>query len=47
MTRAKDAVPGQDRMFIQAKTAILNRDDFLPATEVARMVGFSSTNLSV
>ena len=37
----------QARMLIEAKTAILNSGDFLPATEVARLAGFSSTNLSV
>jgi hypothetical protein len=37
----------QSRMLIEAKTAILNSRDFLPATEVARHAGFSSTNLSV
>ena len=35
------------RMLIEAKTAILNSGDFLPATEVAKLAGFSSTNLSV
>jgi hypothetical protein len=37
----------QARMLIEAKTAILNSGDFLPATEVAKLAGFSSTNLSV
>jgi hypothetical protein len=37
----------QARMLIEARTAILNSGDFLPATEVARLAGFSSTNLSV
>ena len=34
-------------MLVEDKTAILNSGDFLPATEVARLAGFSSTNLSV
>jgi hypothetical protein len=37
----------QARMLIEAKTAILDSGDFLPATEVARLAGFSATNLSV
>jgi hypothetical protein len=37
----------QARMLIDAKTAILNSGDFLPATEVARLAGFSASNLSV
>jgi hypothetical protein len=37
----------QARMLIEAKTTILNSSDFLPATEVAKLAGFSSTNLSV
>ena len=37
----------QARMLIEAKTAILNSGDFLPATEVAKLAGFSSSNLSV
>jgi hypothetical protein len=37
----------QARTLIEAKTAILNSGDFLPATEVAKLAGFSSTNLSV
>lgn len=37
----------QARMLIEAKTAILNSGDFLPATEVARLAGFSASNLSV
>jgi hypothetical protein len=37
----------QVRMLIEAKAAILNSSDFLPATEVAKLAGFSSTNLSV
>jgi hypothetical protein len=37
----------QARMLIDAKTAILNSGDFLPATEVAKLAGFSATNLSV
>lgn len=37
----------QARMLIEAKTTILNSGDFLPATEVAKLAGFSSTNLSV
>jgi hypothetical protein len=47
-----DVVPSkaareQARMLVEARTAILNSGDFLPATEVARLAGFSSTNLSV
>lgn len=34
-------------MLIEAKTAILNGGDFLPATEVAKLAGFSASNLSV
>ena len=34
-------------MLVEDKTAIPNSGDFLPATEVARLAGFSSTNLSV
>jgi hypothetical protein len=37
----------QARMLIEAKTTILNSGAFLPATEVAKRAGFSSTNLSV
>jgi hypothetical protein len=37
----------QARMLIEAKTAILNSGDFLPATEVAQLAGFSPSNLSV
>jgi hypothetical protein len=37
----------QARMLVEAKTTILNSGDFLPATEVAKLAGFSSTNLSV
>jgi hypothetical protein len=37
----------QSRMLIEAKTTILNSGEFLPATEVAKLAGFSSTNLSV
>ena len=37
----------QARMLIEAKTTILNSGDFLPATEVAKLAGFSATNLSV
>ena len=37
----------QARMLIDAKTAILNSPDFLPATEVAKLAGFSATNPSV
>ena len=37
----------QARMLIEAKTAILNSEDFLPATEVAKLAGFSASNLSV
>ena len=33
-------------MLVEAKTAILNGGDFLPATEVAHLAGFNSTNLS-
>jgi hypothetical protein len=34
-------------MLIEAKTAILNSGDFLPATKVAQLAGFSASNLSV
>lgn len=37
----------QARMLIEAKTGILNSGDFLPATEVAQLAGFSASNLSV
>ena len=37
----------QARMLIEAKSAILNSGDFLPATEVAQIAGFSLSNLSV
>lgn len=37
----------QARMLIKAKTAILHSGDFLPATEVAQVAGFSASNLSV
>src|SRR3954453_7360030 len=37
----------QARLLIEAKTAILNSGDFLPATEVAKLAGFSASNLSV
>ena len=37
----------QARMLIEAKTAILKSGDFLPATEVAKLAGFSASNLSV
>ena len=37
----------QARMLIEAKTSILNSGDFLPATEVAKLAGFSASNLSV
>ena len=37
----------QARMLIEAKTDILNRGEFLPATEVARLAGFSASNLNV
>jgi len=37
----------QARMLIEAKTTILNSGDFLPATEVAKLAGFSVSNLSV
>ena len=37
----------QARMLIDAKTAILKSGDFLPATEVAKLAGFSASNLSV
>ena len=37
----------QARMLIDAKTAILNSGDFLPASEVAKLAGFSATNPSV
>jgi hypothetical protein len=41
------AARAQARMLIEAKTAILNSGDFLPATEVAQLAGFSASNLSV
>jgi hypothetical protein len=34
-------------MFIDAETAILHGGDILPASEVAKLAGFSSTNPSV
>ena len=34
-------------MLVKTQTAILNSGDFVPAAEVARLAGFSSTNLSV
>jgi hypothetical protein len=37
----------QARMLIEAKTDILQSGDFLPATGVARLAGFSASNLSV
>ncbi len=37
----------QARMLIDAKTAILNSGDFVPASEVAKIAGFSPTNPSV
>ena len=37
----------QDRVLIEAKSTILSSGDFLPATEVAKLAGFTSTNLSV
>lgn len=37
----------QDRMLIEARAAILKSGDFLPSTEVAKIAGFSSSNLSV
>src|SRR5258707_1687109 len=37
----------QARMLIDAKTAILNSGDFLRAGEVAKLAGFSASNLSV
>ena len=37
----------QARMLIGAKTDILNSGDFLPATELAKLAGFSASNLSV
>ncbi len=37
----------QARMLIKANTAILHSGDFLPATEVAQVAGFSASNLSV
>jgi hypothetical protein len=37
----------QARMLIDAKTAILNSGDFLPANEVAKIAGFSASNPSV
>jgi hypothetical protein len=37
----------QARMLIEAKTDILNSGDILPATEVARLAGFSASKLNV
>jgi hypothetical protein len=37
----------QARMLIDARTAILNSGDFIPASEVAKIAGFSATNPSV
>ena len=37
----------QARMLIDAKTAILNSGDFVPASDVAKIAGFSATNPSV
>ena len=37
----------QARMLIGARTAILNSGDFVPASEVAKIAGFSATNPSV
>src|ERR1700691_1084723 len=37
----------QARMLIDAKTAILDSGEFLPASEVAKLAGFSTTNPSV
>jgi superoxide dismutase, Fe-Mn family len=37
----------QARMVVEAKTTILNSGDSLPATEVAKLAGFSASNLSV
>jgi hypothetical protein len=37
----------QARMLIDARTAILNSGDFVPASEVAKIAGFSATNPSV
>lgn len=37
----------QARMLIDARTAILNTGDFVPASEVAKIAGFSATNPSV
>jgi hypothetical protein len=37
----------QARMMIDAKTDILNSGDFLPASAVAKLAGFSATNPSV
>ena len=31
-------------MVLEAKTAILNSGDFLPASEVAKLAGFSAVN---
>ena len=31
-------------MFLEAKTAILNSGDFIPASEVAKLAGFSAVN---
>lgn len=36
----------ENRMLVEAKTAVLNSDDFLPATEVAKLAGFSASDLS-
>jgi hypothetical protein len=37
----------QARMLIDAKTTILNSGDFLPASEMAKLAGFSASNPSV
>ena len=41
------AARAQARMLIDAKTDILNSGDFVPATEVAKLAGFSASNPSV
>jgi hypothetical protein len=46
-TTPSQAEDTQVRMLVEAKTAIFSSGDFLPAIEVARLAGFSSTNLSV
>jgi len=45
MAQGMKARQEQPRMLIEAKTNILNGGDFLPATEVAKLAGFTSTDL--